>query len=128
MVGARRALSYVVSCWTTADLIGERPLACRAPLWEDRELLPRLEHTVNRVYHGSAAYRRREERMADQATIDNLAEKFQQWAETLSGEEQATLAEWMDRLRGDVSAHRAGTWWDETGAWAEYWSQSWSWS
>lgn len=66
--------------------------------------------------------------MADQATIDNLAEKFQQWAETLSGEEQATLAEWMNRLRGDVSAHRADKWWDEPGAWAEYWSQSWSWS
>lgn len=65
--------------------------------------------------------------MPEQETIENLAWKFQQWAETLSADEQAALAEWLERALGDVSAHRAD-WWREGGAWAERWSASWSWS
>ncbi len=67
--------------------------------------------------------------MAEEATIDNLAWKFEQWAKSLPEDEQATLAEWADRKRGgDVHAHGADTWWKETGAWARWWSESWNWS
>ncbi len=67
--------------------------------------------------------------MADKSTIDNLAQKFQEWAQSLPDHEQATLAEWMERIRaGDVRAYRADTWWQEPGGWARWWSDSWEWS
>jgi hypothetical protein len=65
--------------------------------------------------------------MADQSTIESVAQKFERWAESLSGEEQAALAEWWQRANWDVSAHRSDEgWWREPGAWAERWSASWS--
>jgi hypothetical protein len=64
--------------------------------------------------------------MADQATIESMAGKFQSWAQSLSDQEQATLAEWIGRFGGeDVIAHRAG-WWQEPDAWSAAWSQSWT--
>jgi hypothetical protein len=63
--------------------------------------------------------------MPDQATIESMAGKFQSWAQSLSDHEQATLAEWMGRIRGDdVSAHQAN-WWHEPDAWAASWSRTW---
>ncbi len=66
--------------------------------------------------------------MADQGTIETVAKKFQQWAETLAGDEQEALAEWMDRGWNDVSAHRADPWWQEPKGWEKRWSAGWDWS
>jgi hypothetical protein len=62
----------------------------------------------------------------DQATRDSVASKFQSWAESLSADEQETLASWLTRV-GDqsVTAHSAGNWWQESGAWSRAWASSW---
>jgi hypothetical protein len=66
--------------------------------------------------------------MPDQATIDGVASKFQMWAESLSPEEQRTLAEWLSNVGNqDVSAHMAGEWWHESGAWSRAWNDSCTW-
>ena len=62
--------------------------------------------------------------MPDQATIDSVASKFQSWAESLSADEQRTLAEWLTRDR-DVTAHSAENWWQESGAWSRAWTGDW---
>jgi hypothetical protein len=65
--------------------------------------------------------------MPDQAMTGSVASKFQTWAESLSPDEQRTLAEWMSNIGNqDVSAHMAGEWWQESGAWSRAWSDSWS--
>jgi hypothetical protein len=65
--------------------------------------------------------------MPDQATTESVAGKFQTWAESLSPEEQRTLAEWLSNVGNqDVSAHMAGEWWQESGAWSRAWNDSWS--
>ena len=64
--------------------------------------------------------------MADQMTVDSLANKFQSWAESLSPAEQAALAEWMADLAGvEVSAHWQANWWEQPGAWSEAWTAGW---
>lgn len=63
--------------------------------------------------------------MADQATMESLGWKFQEWAQSLSDDEQATLAEWMRGAWGDVTPHDAN-WWRAQDAWSRAWSQSWS--
>jgi hypothetical protein len=62
----------------------------------------------------------------DQATMDSVASKFQSWAETLSADEQETLASWLSSV-GDqsVTAHSATNWWQESGAWSDAWVSSW---
>jgi hypothetical protein len=65
--------------------------------------------------------------MPDQGTIDSVASKFEAWASSLSAEEQKTLAEWWDGVRGnDVVAHTTTTWWQESGAWSRAWTESWT--
>jgi hypothetical protein len=65
--------------------------------------------------------------MPDKSAIDSVASKFEAWARTLSPEEQKTLAEWWDNVRGtDVVAHTTPTWWEETGAWTRAWTDSWT--
>jgi len=62
----------------------------------------------------------------DQAMMDSVASKFQMWAESLSADEQETLASWLSSVGDqDVSGHSAGTWWQEPGAWSEAWASSW---
>jgi hypothetical protein len=64
--------------------------------------------------------------MADQATIDSVANKFGAWAESLSAAEQTALAEWFtDRAGLDVSAHWESNWWQQPGAWSRVWTESW---
>jgi Tfp pilus assembly protein FimT len=64
--------------------------------------------------------------MADQMTVDSLANKFQTWAESLSSAEQAALAEWIADLAGmEVSAHWQANWWEQPGAWSEAWTAGW---
>jgi hypothetical protein len=62
----------------------------------------------------------------EQATIDRVASKFASWAEGLSPDEQATLADWLTSNRGqDVTAHSAENWWQESGAWSRAWTGDW---
>ena len=64
--------------------------------------------------------------MADQATIDSLATKFQAWAESLSPGEQTALGEWLAEFAGlDVSAHWDANWWQQPGGWSRAWANSW---
>jgi hypothetical protein len=64
--------------------------------------------------------------MADQATIDSLASKFQVWADSLPAAEQTALAEWIADLAGlDVSAHWDTGWWQQPGAWSRAWTETW---
>jgi hypothetical protein len=63
--------------------------------------------------------------VTDQATIDGVGNKFEAWAQSLSGDEQEALAEWMRSSWGDVSPH-SGNWWAEPNAWSQAWSQGWS--
>ena len=65
--------------------------------------------------------------MAEQATVDSLATKFQAWAETLSNDEQTALAEWIADLAGiDVTAHGDTSWWEQPEAWSRAWATSWA--
>jgi len=62
----------------------------------------------------------------DQATIDSVASKFQSWAESLSADEQQTLASWLTSVSDlSVAPHSAGNWWQESGAWSNAWTSSW---
>jgi hypothetical protein len=64
--------------------------------------------------------------MPDEAGIQQIASKFQGWAESLSSEEQSTLAEWWSNMAGsEVSAYVA-EWWQQPGAWAQAWAGTWS--
>jgi Tfp pilus assembly protein FimT len=64
--------------------------------------------------------------VADQMTVDSLANKFQTWAESLSPAEQTALAEWIADLAGvDVSAHWDSNWWEQPGAWSRAWAAGW---
>jgi hypothetical protein len=52
--------------------------------------------------------------------------QFQAWAESISDEEQETLAEWVARVGGeDVEAHWGAGWWQQSeasvSAWADIW-------
>lgn len=64
--------------------------------------------------------------MPDQATVDSVASKFQTWAETLTPDEQWTLASWL-KEDADVMAHSASAWWQEPSAWADAWRERGSW-
>lgn len=66
--------------------------------------------------------------MADQTTIEGVAEKFERWAQGLSEEEQATLAEWLTTTSGgDVAGHTSSeTWWTEPNAWSRAWTETWT--
>jgi hypothetical protein len=65
--------------------------------------------------------------MPDQGTIDSIASKFEAWAAGLPPDEQRTLAQWWNEVRGDdVVAHSNVNWWQESGAWSRAWSDSWS--
>ena len=57
--------------------------------------------------------------MASEQTVDRIAAKFQQWAETLSAEEQKTLAEWMVRLQKDEARGYSARWYVAPGAWSQ---------
>jgi hypothetical protein len=62
----------------------------------------------------------------DQATIDSVASKFESWAESLSADEQRTLASWLTSVSDQsVAPHSAGNWWQESGAWSSAWTSSW---
>jgi hypothetical protein len=62
----------------------------------------------------------------DQATMDSVASKFQMWAESLSADEQETLASWLSSMGDEsVMAHSSMNWWQEPGAWSEAWASSW---
>lgn len=64
--------------------------------------------------------------MPDQDTISQLGSKFQQWADTLSGDEKEALAQWWSWKSGDdVKGYSAG-WWQADGAWSSAWNESWS--
>jgi len=64
--------------------------------------------------------------VADQATIDNLGSKLEQWARGLPGDEQEALAEWMSRAGGDEVRGFDANWWKEQNAWSNAWNASWS--
>lgn len=64
--------------------------------------------------------------MPDKDTIDQLGQKFQSWASSLSSDEQAALAQWWQQWSSDdVKGYSAG-WWESPGAWSSAWSDSWS--
>jgi hypothetical protein len=85
-------------------------MALSVPVWKDEP--PTIERRFG---------------MADQATIDALASKFQAWAEGLSSDEQTALAEWIADLAGiDVSAHWEANWWQQPGAWSRTWTKTWT--
>jgi hypothetical protein len=69
--------------------------------------------------------------MPDEGTVESVASKFQAWAESLTPEEQGTLANWWENIRPDdrdeVEAHSADDWWNQDGAWSRAWADSWSW-
>ena len=65
--------------------------------------------------------------MPDRMAIEGVGRKFQAWAESLSGGEQETLAEWLTRGRGeDVEAHSDAGWWQQPGAWLNAWTDIWA--
>ena len=65
--------------------------------------------------------------MPDQVAIEGVGRKFQGWAESLSGAEQETLAQWLARARGeDVDAHWGAGWWQQPDAWASAWADIWA--
>jgi len=64
--------------------------------------------------------------MADQASIDSVGRKWQEWAQSLPGDEQEALAEWWSRSRGDEVQGFSANWWQEDNAWSNAWSASWS--
>ena len=58
--------------------------------------------------------------------MDSVAGKFQSWAESLSADEQETLASWLTSVTDQsVAPHSAESWWQESGAWSNAWSSSW---
>lgn len=63
--------------------------------------------------------------MASCGNIEQMAQKFQSWAGSLSADEQQTLAEWWGRGWGDDVMGHTSNWWERDGAWAESWSASW---
>lgn len=64
--------------------------------------------------------------MADQASIDSVGKKFEQWAQSLPEDEQAVVAEWMTRASGaEVQAYGAN-WWQSENAWSGAWNSWWS--
>jgi hypothetical protein len=62
--------------------------------------------------------------MQDQATIDSVGKKFQDWAQSLAPAEQEVLAEWWSN-RSEVSGY-AANWWAEPNAWQSTWQSWWS--
>ena len=65
--------------------------------------------------------------MPDQVVIEGVGRKFQGWAESLSDEEQETLAEWLTQVRGeDVEAHWDADWWQQPEAWLSAWADIWA--
>jgi len=79
-----------------------------AAVWEDRR------HNAEEVG------------VPEQVMMDSVASKFQTWAESLSAEEQETLASWMSSMSDQsVVAHSTMNWWQESGAWSEAWMSGW---
>lgn len=64
--------------------------------------------------------------MPDPGMTDSLADKFQQWACGLSGEEQTALAGWITRGQ-EVQGYTQESWWQGEGAWSAAWKDSWNW-
>ena len=65
--------------------------------------------------------------MGDQAAIDSVGQQFQAWAGGLPEGEQAVLAEWMNKARGDdVQGYGGANWWANENAWSNAWNSWWS--
>ena len=62
--------------------------------------------------------------MPKEQTVDRIAAKFQQWAETLSKEEQAALAEWMVHRQKDGTRGFSAEWYLAPNAWEQAYKAS----
>ena len=63
----------------------------------------------------------------DQAVIDTVARKFQEFASGLPEQEQEALATWMTQRGGDEMQGYSAYWWREDGAYESYWRESANW-
>lgn len=56
--------------------------------------------------------------MADESALHNVAMKFDDWARTLTADEQTALAGWLSSLSNDEVWAHSRDWWLEPGAWS----------
>jgi hypothetical protein len=64
--------------------------------------------------------------MPDKDTIQQVGSKLQAWADSLSSDEQAALAQWWQQWSGDDVKGYTANWWQSPDAWSSAWTESWS--
>ncbi len=66
--------------------------------------------------------------MASQQKIDEVGQKFAQWATSLPEEEQQVVADWMNRGSDHEVQGYSHAWWQNgESAWSAAWNESWAW-